>query len=363
MAKRKRLAPPTADELAELEAGFAPKPQLGAMAPIAQVAAEAAAQSSPLAVEDRAALAQDQADAAAFRKAVADGAIVQSLPLDLIDADQMTRDRLALVPEELAELVQSIKQHGVRLPIEVYALRDVDAAGRFGLVSGFRRLMACRQALAETGAAQFAEIPTIVREPAGLGEAFTAMVEENEIRSGLSHYERGRIAALAAHQGAFATIDDAVAALFFAASKAKRSKVRSFAMIHEELGDLLNYPQNLTERMGLRLAGALRSGFGADIRAGLANAEIADPEGEWRLIERWIHEAEEDQNAKRRRGGRRAAGRAPKALQKETFVLGQGRQLETSFDGREYVLRLTGAGVSDAFGKSIAQLILANEPK
>ncbi|WP_311199555.1 hypothetical protein [Phaeobacter inhibens] len=49
-------------------------------------------------------------------------------------------------------------------------------------------------------------------------------------------------------------------ALFGAASKAKRSKVRSFAAVHEGLGDLLRYPNALSEKAGLKLAAALRSG-------------------------------------------------------------------------------------------------------
>lgn len=51
------------------------------------------------------------------------------------------------------------------------------------------------------------------------------MVEENEVRANLSHYERGRIAVLAAEQGHFTHVEEAVARLSGAASKAKRSKI------------------------------------------------------------------------------------------------------------------------------------------
>ena len=45
---------------------------------------------------------------------------------------------------------------------------------------------------------------------------------------GLSHFERGRIAVIAANQGAFANTEDAVNRLYATGSKAKRSRcVRS----------------------------------------------------------------------------------------------------------------------------------------
>ena len=59
---------------------------------------------------------------------------------------------------------------------------------------------------------------------------------------------------LVAGQGHFADVEEAVARLFGAASKAKRSKIRSFALVHEELGDMLAFPEELTEKGGLRLA-------------------------------------------------------------------------------------------------------------
>ena len=54
------------------------------------------------------------------------------------------------------------------------------------------------------------------------GDIYLDMVEENEIRANLTHYERGRIASVAVGQGVFADIDAAVNHLFASASKAKR---------------------------------------------------------------------------------------------------------------------------------------------
>jgi nucleotide-binding universal stress UspA family protein len=102
------------------------------------------------------------------------------------------------------------------------------------------------------------------------------MVEENEIRSDLSHYERGRVAVMATSQGAFVSVEDAVNELFHAGSKAKRSKIRAFAELHEELGDLLNFAPNLSERQGLRLVGAIRSGMAPDLRRALGAGVAQD---------------------------------------------------------------------------------------
>lgn len=102
------------------------------------------------------------------------------------------------------------------------------------------------------------------------------MVEENEVRANLSHYECRGIAVPAAEQGHFAHVEEAVARLFGAASKAKRSKIRSFAMVHEELGDMLAFPEELTEKNGLRLAAALRQGVEGELRAALAAQSPSD---------------------------------------------------------------------------------------
>lgn len=361
MAKRKRLTAPTADELAEMEAGFAPKPNLGAMAPIAQVAGDAAAQGSAISAEERVQAAADQKDAQAYRDAVKAGAVILDLALTEISADHMTRDRLDLNGEDIDELRVSIERHGVRLPVEVFALPDPDGDLRYGLLSGYRRLHVVRGLLAETGDPRFAAIPAVIREPADLADAMTAMVEENEIRSSLSHYERGRIAALATHQGAFDSIDQAVAALFFAASKAKRSKVRSFALIHEELGDMLTFPAALTERMGLRLANALRSGFAAELRDALATGQGTDETAEWAALEPWVVAAEQDQTDKRRRGGARAAGKPVRRVKGHTYDLGNGRSFSVEQDGQGYALRFRGPGVTadmlDAIAVEIVHLV------
>ena len=90
------------------------------------------------------------------------------------------------------------------------------------------------------------------------------MVEENEIRVGLSYYERARIAARAAELGVFPDTASALARLFASASRAKRSKIGSFLRLYTALDDRLRFPAAIPERLGLRLARAL------DADAGLA---------------------------------------------------------------------------------------------
>ena len=157
------------------------------------------------------------------------------------------------------------------MPIEVFELPEPEEGGpRFGLISGYRRLLVMREILAYTENPRYAQIKAIVREPKTSAASFAAMAEENEVRASLSHFERGRIAALTAANGVFGNVEEAVDRLFPFASKAKRSKVRCFALIFEEIGDMLAHPESLTEKQGLRLASALRGGAGSELRDALA---------------------------------------------------------------------------------------------
>ncbi|MEX0351363.1 MAG: ParB/RepB/Spo0J family partition protein [Paracoccaceae bacterium] len=284
MAKRRRLSAPDASELEELEAGFAAKPSANpfetkAMTPpIAQVAGEAAALAGMASVTDRVALAQDQGDAVRWREASESGLVAEEIPLDQIDPDYIRRDRMVEDEEAMEELIASLRVHGLRTPLEVTRSDE-----GYGLISGYRRLQAFRRLADEDP--QFEHIPAFVRV-AGAGQgAYVAMVEENELRSDLTHYERGRIAVLAVGQGVFESVEEAVDTLFAAASKAKRSKVRSFAAVHEGLGDLLKFPVALGERPGLRLASAIRDGAQAQLRAALSGADVMDAKDEWKVLE------------------------------------------------------------------------------
>lgn len=224
MAKRRRLEAPSAETLQDLEEGFARETRggsLGPIPPIAQVAADAAAQASAEYADARAAAAQDQVDAERYRTALADGLVVERVLLQEIVAEELSRDRIKVDPEAMDELKQSIRLRGLRLPIDLFPLKNPEPGETYGLISGWRRLMAYRALQAETGDDSFATIPAFVRSIGTGANAYVAMVEENEIRSNLSHYERGRVVVMAVGHGAFETIEEAVNTLYQAGSKAK----------------------------------------------------------------------------------------------------------------------------------------------
>lgn len=285
MAKRRRLTAPDADTLRELDEGFAAKPvDMPSMTPpIAQVAGEAAALAGMTTVKDRAEHARDAVDAKQFRQAKAAGLVAQPIALDLIDADFIRRDRLNDEPEMMSELLTSIRSSGLRSPIEVAATLE-----GFGLISGYRRLKAFQLLAAED--AKYGLIPAYVRDADAGRDAYVSMVEENEVRADLTPYERGRIAVLSAGQGVFSSVSDAVDVLFASVSKAKRSKVRSFALVHECLGDLLRYPASLTEKAGLQLASALRDGAQADLRVALDSSDCTSAAEEWGILNKALAE-------------------------------------------------------------------------
>ena len=282
MAKRKRLEAPSAEALSALEQSLSPgrsprNPGVSAP-PIAQVAAEAAQAAQVASPEDRAAQAKIAAEAERLRAAEAQGLLITEVPLSQIKVDFMTRDRMDLDPGAMAELVQSIRKSGMRLPIEICMNGDT-----YGLISGFRRLTAVAQ-IAEDDGDPAPLIRALIRPAADRAEGLVAMVEENEVRSDLTPYERGRIAVIATREGAFDSLESAVNALYGAASKAKRSKIRSFARVYEELGEVLSFGPQLKERDGLTLASALKDGHGAVLRTALDGSGARSADEEMRVM-------------------------------------------------------------------------------
>ena len=92
------------------------------------------------------------------------------------------------------------------------------------------------------------------------------MVEENEIRLGLSQYERARVAARAAARGVFADEEAALRALFATASRPKRSRIRAFLALYHGLDARLALPRRASpsasaspSSSGCARAGARRS--------------------------------------------------------------------------------------------------------
>jgi ParB family chromosome partitioning protein len=273
MAKRKRLTLPLDLPPAPPHAAPYPATAPRSAAPIAWVAGDASAV---------AALSDLAGEVAAAREA---GRMIQALPLDAVDETYLMRDRMATDEAELEALMQSLRARGQQVPIEVAAL----PGGGYGLISGWRRLCALRRLRAEAPQdGRFARILAILRRPEAASEAYLAMVEENEIRVGLSYYERARIVARAAEQGVFPDAATALARLFAAASRAKRSKIGSFLRIVAVLDDRLRFAANIPERLGLSLARALEAdaGLGPRLRDRLRKTPPATAAAELALLER-----------------------------------------------------------------------------
>jgi hypothetical protein len=310
---RRRLTPTPAG-VPHAERGEAPGPGLAAAAPIARVAAEASS----------AAALEEMADT--LRRAREEGRLVIDLPLEAIAPDHLTRDRLPVEDEEAAILRESIRLHGQRTPIEVTPL---EGALPYGLISGWRRLTALKALRAETGEPRFATVRALVRRPETAADAYVAMVEENEVRVGLSQYERARVAALAARRGVFPDEEAALKALFGTASRPKRSRIRAFLELHRALDDVLRFPAHLPERLGLAAVERLRAGGEAALRAALAAADPQTPEAERAALEGAL--------------ARRKAP-APGAAAPEPIL--PGVTLARRLSGRTLTLRLSGPGMS-----------------
>ncbi len=276
MAKRKRLTPARPDYLDET----APAPETKSMfplgvarhsPPIAQVAGSAATQAALEEVTEE------------LRSARATGRLVQAVPLEAVDETHLVRDRISADDAEMEALSESLRARGQQTPIEVVELDG----GRFGLISGWRRLSALRE-LAKEDAAKFGKIQALLRRPETASDAYRAMVEENEIRVGLSYYERARIVARAAAEGVFADTAAALSGLFASASRAKRSKIGSFLRLHDALDDRLQFASAISERLGLALVKALEAdkAFAARLRDRLRKTPAQSAAEEIAALER-----------------------------------------------------------------------------
>ena len=235
MAKRKRLTPPKSAFLEAMDPTPLPRLSGVARAPIADVAGDAAS---------RAAFDEVAGELARARE---EGRMLLDLPLSAIAQDHLIRDRLAVDAEEFAALKGSLLARGQQHPVEVEALGE----GRYGLISGWRRFLALSE-LAEEGQVP-PRIRALLRAPEDREAAYVAMVEENEIRAGLTLYERAAIVFRACRAGVFETEKQALGALFAQASYPKRSKIKSILPIVEALDGVAFNPALLTEQLGLAI--------------------------------------------------------------------------------------------------------------
>ena len=236
---------------------------------------------------------------------------IHLIPLDAIDADALARDRATTDEDALTELQTSIAANGLRMPIEIFAIKN--APGRYALISGHRRLTAFRRLHALTADPEkYAAIPAFIRRPETIEAAFAAMVEENEIRAELSPWERGRIAVAARDAGVFPTIDAAVETLFASASALKRRRLRTLASLVETMDGILTAPETLSLRQALRLATAVERGYADLICHALEETTLRTPEAQWATILPILVESETtDPVEPRARNGAPAAPAAP----------------------------------------------------
>ncbi|WP_103336417.1 ParB/RepB/Spo0J family partition protein [Pseudotabrizicola formosa] len=343
MAKRRRLtsSPFLAEDSGSDRAQNGPleikaflRPGLGAPAPIAQVVAEASAQAALTELSD------------AMARARAEGRLVLRLALDQIDCDHLMRDRIGLDEEELAPLMTSLRSHGQRTPVEVVEL----SSGRFGLISGWRRIQALTRLFAETGEPRFAEVQALLRQPGSAQEAYVAMVEENEIRLGLSYYERARIAARAVDAGVFETEKQALQRLFASASRSRRSKIGSFVSLYRLLDEVLRFPAALPERLGLALAQALdqRPAEAQALVEGLAADPAPDPAGEQARLAAFVSRKTGSEPAK------------PRVLPPSVKEMRPGVFLEVSGGWSRPVLTLSGPRVDPDFRDALERWLAAH---
>lgn len=343
MAKRRKLEAPSKEEMSKLEEAFRRETPISrSSAPIAQVAAESAANFSAQDPDLRAAQIANEQDAQAFRAAQDAGRLILEIQIDEIDPEPIPRDRTTIDRDAQAELEHSIKAGGLRLPIEVYALPQRTGPFRYGLISGYRRLLAQRALSGQPGGGTFSTIKALLRQTEALGSAFSAMVEENEVRENLSHYERGRIAVIAAQQGGFGSTEQAVDAMFPAASKAKRSKIRSFAFVFEELGDLLSFPEQIREKEGLKLAALLRSEAGKELRAAFEMTAATTPEQERKLILGILAKASAPSVDPKRGGRPKRSVPSTKWVDEDTLQLQDGVTLARQKDAAGWFIRIGG---------------------
>ena len=340
MAKRKRLTAPDPERLAvpqerqampisDIPVGVIPTPR---RAPIADVAGQASA------------VAALEKVAAEMQTARSEGRMAIKIALDDIAGDYLSRDRVALDEDEMEVLTASLRSRGQQTPIEVVEIEG----GKYGLISGFRRVQALRS-MAHAGEGPNHAL-AFVRHPKDASDAYTAMVEENEIRVGLTFFERAHIVRKAVAAGVFSSEGEALKELFASASRAKRSKIKSFMPVVDQLGSVLAYPNAVTERLGLALAARLISeeGFATRLRDRLRKAAPKTAEAEAELLTKALQ-------------GKQTKAPAVKQSQKAAlgFETGAAKSVKLSFEPGE--LRLSGPGVTPALAARIRALLVTKD--
>lgn len=267
MAKRKRLEIPVSAKSPDLETepGRSSPMSSRARMPIADIAGETAA------------LASLETVARAMTEAEQEGRIVKRIPLDRVVIHHLPRDRMSIDNEDMEALTASLADRGQQTPIEVVDNAD----GTYGLISGLRRMKALEALGVEN-------VLALVKQPENAEAAYIAMVEENEIRSALSFYERANIAVASVEAGIHPTVKTAVARLFAHVSASKRSKILKFVVLRNKLGNALGFPAAISEKLGLALASAIEADpkVATRIKDALRKTPARDAKAERQVFER-----------------------------------------------------------------------------
>jgi len=312
-------------------AGPAPEPRISSLdpdnprarrGPMASAVRENAEALKTRAAAEAAIRAENDALAHEYVQARAEGLVLRRVALDAIETGKLARDRRGEDPEAMEELKASIRAIGLSNPIQLE-----ETSTGFELIQGLRRLTAYRALLAETGAAQWAAIPAMVRHEGEEIEAlYRRMVDENLVRKDISFAE---MAALARDYGDDPKtpangLDEAVNALYGSVAKQKRSYIRAFAELLFYLDEVLDFPQAIPRALGL----AVRKRLGSD------PAELY----ELKQALRGVHD-EAGELAVLRDFAGETAGEAPAAARADQFPAGNreaatrpGRQARTTFE-------------------------------
>lgn len=203
------------------------------------------------------------------------GLITDLIATDQIVTTKLIRDR-APGDDDLSDLKESIRAIGLSNPIQVEQVGE----GRYELIQGMRRLTAWRDLAGETGEDRWRAIPaTILARGEALETLYRRMVDENLVRKDISFAEMATLARdYAADPGTkIDDVDTAVLELFRSANKQKRSYVRAFAQMLDQIGPGLMFPQQIPRALGLDLRKKLseQPGLGAAILTRLG--KLAQP--------------------------------------------------------------------------------------
>jgi ParB/RepB/Spo0J family partition protein len=276
------------------------------------------------------------------------GRLLEALPLDAIEMHHILRDRMGMYGEELEGLVASIRARGQSTPIEVTPLPD--QPGRYGLISGYRRMAALRKLAQEDPA--FDTVKAQVISHGSAQAAYVAMVEENEVRVDLSPYERAHMVVRALENGLFSDEKDALQTLYEHVTRSKRSRIKALMPLVRALGDSLRHPAHLSERTGLALVKAVSAdaALGVRLRDLLAAQAEVSPAEEAALMERVLADKPVLQSQVEA-----AAEQAKEAKELAEAPVVKPRRPQVSFEPNKGLLQVTGA--DDALFEAVKRLV------